>query len=816
CKWKNPGWCNPQGFSGGEVSGGFGGGSMGGMDCWKYDGNQTSCTNSSLINMSCSWMTESYPFCEPDWSANCWSYTEGNCNSSVGCWWNNGYCSNTFDQCWNNMTLTNNATSCNENANCNWSQWNFCEPTCFSATSQASCTGSCRWKNGWCNVPGTVSMFNNMEKGAPVMVGMDNCMSEINDSYLDLCGAGVRDMGNAFGFGAGVADFAEAGICNQEKIGFGTQFGMGNKTIKYFVYLDTDGVTTGGCSLSHNSSATGYEFFLRYSAEWNASTQKVKETFTAKKCGSGIWTVSEIGLSAWKAKMCGEIMGPMIAVEKTDLEKFPTLYSSEEDIRVYVATAGSDTNASSPSDTAGPGWFTPGAVDFNIDNFFEMGADTAMFEDIMKKGFVEYEDCYNGVDDDDDDLVDCADWDCEFMPKCASTGVNVAGYEDTSMPRITGVRIEEYTDAAMVMYSTNKPTNATLIFWHNDSTCSSTVYNRTIDDATSLANVRNYTLWHDANIYNGSGNMDYPLVNGTTYYYKLKVCDSGNKCSVSACSSLKTAVSPTKCAYCSFVTIISPPSGWNVSYDLDTNGTYEHLQGAMCGPQAGMKTNYTTGRKANIKLAKSDGSVYFEFINVTLTKTGLTSDTRTISNTSDLIYDTSENYVGMPADTRDKIINNLHPEVCKIKIPASGTCNALYHCDDSGDNCEDRTAEATLLDAANCIWQLPYCEFSTWDEDGNPAPPSSTSSSSSSSSGGGGGAVVTTNATTTEEEEAVAATGGITGTGELGADATQEEQPMLSPEDAGGKSKTWLWVVIGVFVIAGVVVTVVMKRMKNY
>lgn len=53
---------------------------------------------------------------------------------------------------------------------------------------------------------------------------------------------------------------------------------------------------------------------------------------------------------------------------------------------------------------------------------------------------------------------------------------------------------------------------------------------------------------------------------------------------------------------------------------MNTNGSYDHKQGQMCGPSAGMKTNYTNGRKAHIKLSKADGSVYFEFLNVTTNK----------------------------------------------------------------------------------------------------------------------------------------------------------------------------------------------------
>jgi hypothetical protein len=746
CKWKDPGWCDPVGFAGGGASGGSG---SGGLECWKYDGNETACTNSTLIGMDCSWIQQPFSFCEPDWSTDCWMYdwNATECDASPDCYYHNdsfgGFCTNNFEQCFMNQTLHENQTLCDDNLYCNWSiMMEGCEPSCFSAMSEGECTGSCKWIDGLCNPPGIGDMFGQMEKGAPIMLGMDNCMGEIPEAYVDMCGFGVKDMGDAFGFGAGVSNFGDAGICNNEKTMMG--FGSGTETVKYYVYLDTDGSTTGGCALNNNGSAKGYEFFLKYESSYNESLGKATESFTAKKCSSTGWTVADIGLSAWKQGMCAEIGGPMIAVGKSDLEKFPSLYSSGSDIRVYVVTADSAHNATSPSDTPSQaGWLTPGAVDFEINNFFDYGADSAKSEGIMKKGYVQYEDCFNSVDDDGDGSVDCDDWDCETTSSthiCYNKGVNAEGYSDTSMPTITGVKIEEYYDAALVMYYTDKPTNGSLTFWHNDSTCSSHPLNATIYDDTVLPSVKNYTLWHDADIYNDGGvnSLSYSLQNDTNYYYKLTVCDSGGRCSISKCSPFRTA--GTRCGYCDFVTLLQAPAGWNVYYDLNTNGSYDHHQGNMCGPKAGMKTNYTSGRNVNIKLEEEGGAVYIEFLNVTLTKTGLSAKIRQISNSTDLIHDTTESYVGMPSSTRDKIINNLHPEVCRIKIPYSGTCNKLYHCDDNGDNCQDRTSEATRIDSVNCVWEIPHCEFSTWDADGNPSP----GGDDTPSGGGGGGGSPTT------------------------------------------------------------------------
>ena len=775
CRWKSSGWCEPKsgGFSTGSIATGGGVGTGMGGDCYKYDGNRTFCTNKTIINISCGWTVNPSPKCEVDWSKNCWMYVSvaTGCNATNGCWFKNdswgNFCTNIVDQCWQNQSLQTNSTLCSQNLYCTNTSWGGCEPKCFSQNATSCNITFCKYPTGWCNPKGMNDMFDNMEAGAPVPLGVDNCTEGIQAS-VDLCGFGMKDMGNAYGFGAGVRDFSNASICNKERLssfvmgmaetmpgspgGMGTSFGAertgnGNDTVIFLVYLDADGSQTGGCALDFNSSALGYEFRFKYTSQWNANTSKASETFNAYKCEDSSWKATDIKLNAWKKKMCSDIGGPMVAIEKSDLGKYPNLYNSTKDMRIYVATIGNIGNISSPLDSVGPGWTTPGSIDFEIKNAFEYGADIAKFEDILKKGFVKYEDCFNGIDDDADGNTDCSDWNCEYSSNCANTGVNAANYADTSSPLVTGVKIEEYPDAALVMYDTNKPTNGSLeLYGYGDTQC----LNRTniIYDIGILKNntVRIYKLWHTALIYNTNEtanglnvSINWPLAAGSSYNYKLKICDSGGKCSISKCSSLKTPVSAQKCGYCNFVARIKAPTGWNVSYDVDRNGTYEHLQGQICGPNAGMKTNYTDGRRVNIKLAKSDGSVYFEFLNASLTKTGLNDKVRTISNSTDLIYNTSTGTVGMISDTRDKIINNLHPEVCRVKIPATGTCNELYHCDDSGNNCTNRTSAAggAPIDSVNCVWNVPYCEFSTYRESTTTS--SGDGGTTSSSSGGGGG-----------------------------------------------------------------------------
>ncbi|MBT3985424.1 hypothetical protein HOD38_05510 [archaeon] len=823
CTYKGAGWCSPPGFTGGSAfdEGTGGGGEMGSI-CWKYDGTNQNACESNADGADCSWYQEIKPYCDVDWSGNCWEkWDSDSCGATGGCTWNGGAsnCESTFDQCWG----IEDSGTCNTNANCNYNVLgSYCEPICFSLSAgDCAANDDCKLMSGWCEAPGMGAMFDGMESGMPVMVAMDECGSETSD-HLDLCGIGVKDMGDALGFGGIVSNMGDAGVCNNKKIGFdGVVVGNGDEDLKFYVYIDSDGSTDGGCALSDDNSLKGYEFMLKYVSTWNDDNSKVEDTFTSYKCVSSKWKVADISLSAWDTKMCSEIGGPIIAVQKSDLEKFPALYNSGVDMRVSVATAGDGKDASDPSDTAGPGWVTPGAFDFELAGFFDYGVDSAQFEDIMKNGYVEYEDCFNSIDDDNDGSVDCDDWDCAELKMCENLGVNAAGYVDNSAPKISGIKVEEYTDSVMVMYYSDKPTTGTYYDYGTDSSCTgptTSIY----DKGIISDNMKDYKMWHIAEVYDDGGvnSLDSPLTADTDYYYKLEICDKAGKCAKSKCSKVRT--SNGRCPYCKFVTKIVAPEGWTVSYDLNTDGTYEHIQGTVCGTNAGMKTSYTEGRSANVMISDTSGYKMI-FNDVHLTKTGLTSDTRDIQSEGALIATTVNDVplVGMASSTRDKIINNLHPDSCQIRIPSSPDCSELWHCDDSGANCLVRDDATLVLDESSvgfCTWQIPYCEFSTWagGDAGSAAPVSSSDGGASGGSGGAGG----TSAVAEEEEEEETISdfiiGDDEGMGNLFEFGDFEITPLefKTPE---GKEGNWffelygLWITIGILGVLSVLYIVVSR-----
>lgn len=765
CSWSS-GFCDPKGF-GGEFTAGMtgGGGASGvamggsGMQCFKYNGNQTYCENQT----GCGWMTEQWPFCDVNFESNCPQYTfsQNDCTAQNRCKWNSesNFCDEKPFECFWNNSLRTDSVLCDASPICYWSStMNSCQPMHMNATSQATC-GSYnstlfKWVSGWCNPEMASEFFKGMEmSGPPTPLGTDADDTTV-PKQVDILSFGMKDTGNAFGFGITVEDIKYAAACNNIKLSSG--IGTGKNITKFYWYLDTDGVTTGGCALNHNSGSTGYEFYIRNEWSYDNNTGSVTDSPAVYRCSDGSWIKAEIKVSSDKQIMCTKIGGAMIAVDKADLEKFSALYDSGKDIRVVVASANSTRNITSPSDSADPGWVTPGSQDFELLDLYGYETDWTKKakKDGLDAGYIQY-----GEDANCWTKGGCGNYSCEGHPYCVANlyGVESATWTDSKIPSVTGVIKEVYPNSSLVMFYTDKPANGTLKFFKNDGTCAETSLNATIKDIGLIeTKIDNYTLAHMVELYNDGGvsSLNYDLQSSTPYFYKIKVCDNTGKCGESKCSNFTTEKS-SNCPFCKFVSKIDAPSGWNVYYDLNQDGSYEHWQGHILGANDGMYTNFSEGRRANIMFNSSDGKEHIEFLNATLTKTGMSPDMRDLdednaqplkNGTDTTAAGTIIGYVGMVEDVRDRIVNGLYPKSCRIKIPKGGTtCDALWHCNNVGSNCVNRITEGTLVNitADSCTWEIP-CEFSLW-AGGQPGTSGGSSSSSSSSGGGsarGGGGIL--------------------------------------------------------------------------
>ena len=73
------------------------------------------------------------------------------------------------------------------------------------------------------------------------------------DKEVDIMGLGMRVTDAGFDLGAGILNVTETILCNGFKIGNKDDFmapkvqGSGNKTTKFYWYLDTDGNESNGC-----------------------------------------------------------------------------------------------------------------------------------------------------------------------------------------------------------------------------------------------------------------------------------------------------------------------------------------------------------------------------------------------------------------------------------------------------------------------------------------------------------------------------------------------------------------------------------------
>ena len=144
-----------------------------------------------------------------------------------------------------------------------------------------------------------------------------------------------------------------------------------------------------------------------------------------------------------------------------------------------------------------------------------------------------------------------------------------------------------------------------------------------------------------------------------------------------------------------------------------------------------------------------------------------------------------------------------------------------------------------MVDAVNCVWQVPDCDFSTYKT--NAASGSSSSGSSSGWGGGGGGFSTCGNGNVTGSEECD--DGNVVNGDGCSSICKIEEEPQLPPsvdsgstdsdgvvsgnavaegrsdEDAGKiveeTSKTFALIIAGVLVIGGIAVTVYFMNRKR-
>ncbi|MBT5022290.1 hypothetical protein HOK51_03780 [Candidatus Woesearchaeota archaeon] len=824
CAWEfssdspNGGWCNPKCFSLDENSCGSSSKcewmsgwcepnmTMSG-DCVGFDNNQASCESAP----ACVWDPAGEELgddCDIDFTdttyikVDCETsyYDETNCNADSNCTWvidrfnvdndffgeNPGYCNNKAEECYGMIEAQCDAAT---SFGCEWVSifggYELCVHTCNynSSAGGQNCgdLAGCTEMTGWCDPRGCANMFNNMDR-PPEMIAEDDCPESGKPDYMDLCGAGIKDDPDSFGIGVRVTSLTDAAVCNGKDIMDVSVFpptseeGSGEEPTKFAFYLDSDGRTDVGCNSSSNA-AQGFEW--KFVLE---STRSEPEGLSKYICKNGEWESSSVKACTMANKICGEAGGPVVMLDKNSAREFNidgiTKFNMRYDFNVRVESM----NVSSGViiDVVS-GTYRQGVADFmqedcagtaDTDGDGLAPRDDPDCEDFFRYGGNKFEDCLNGIDDNNNELVDCDDDECSTTPHCGGSFFSETGdANDNTSATITTYTVEEFLDSAFVKYDSSEPANGTVLFYYNSSRCN--VLNKSVYDiGLTNSNIPKYRIGHET--YLDSTNLGYALINGSTYFYKLKVCDlAGNPCSTSACLNFTTEQNMRSCG-------ISCQPVYDIIFNADDSDIEsstasddptiqwddgEGYEDKGCGGLGVIRKNYTQtndlsaritnaasvgGSGLSASTASTTWALEFHGMNVK----GAVDTNKTTIDEDELLTGTSggNSYVGLDHSAWEDLAGELNPDTIDICVPGQHT--KLYHCGNvsaiSTTACTDVTSQAvagpTYNSALGCTEFTVPADLGFSVYFGNT--PSSGSTGTTGGGGGGGGSSSTTTVAT--------------------------------------------------------------------
>ncbi len=727
---------------------------MDSVNCWQ-NYTEATCTDASCQWVNDTWCAgdgagtdwcnnnPNAGWCDYKSFAVCMNSNESACGENTNCSWKEdsysmqgGWCD---VACFNESLDVGDCGSTGLGNICEWRDMsNTCQPEMFMmmGTGTGGKTGcwqydgnetaclsknvTCQYKNdsyahnnvsvdessGWCMDKAEFLHFGEMEGGVvELAVDSDNPFGQYGPEAepgvggeVDLMGMGMRVSDEGFNFGAGIFNMSNSIICNGYNVGAkmasngtaseGTE-GTGNASGSFYWYLDTDGSLTGGCDAVGSVSYEGYDFMVSYVSRNTSSG--VVETKQLMRCVGGAWVATNALVTTSKKMSCGEIGGVMIALSKQDLESFAN-YNKTADMRIFMASANDTQNRTSPSDYLGPGYYTKGMIDFSFVDCSDPNTKDPKCKNIQKFGFNVFEECMNGVDDDENGLIDCDDPMCLFSPKCATGGAFAFAVDDSdkTAPTVMFSKIDKLSDGAFMKIDTNEPSNLSVSFYYSDATC--TILNKTLNDVGGEAyqNYSNFKPFHALDLI--SDTLGYALANGTAYYYKVKVCDPSGNCGVSACSNFTTKVSTE---VKSFVLKLDLPEGYTVDIPALNKTGYNftetfNISGVSTTFDVGIKTNTSVTKNMNITVHSNCGdglSIGFYGVNV--------FEPMKIDMTGAFVCDADTNMMGMNSSLKkwntliDKMYLGGATDYVEMTMPVTYSSeNTFNFVDDDGVNPE--------------------------------------------------------------------------------------------------------------------------------
>ena len=806
--------------------------------------NESSCG----ANSGCRWVNSTYSpsggWCEFKLYSACTTgnayKNESSCSAVANCAWQNYTYSQNMGYC-NPVCFSLNETTCGPSGNgfCTF-KGSMCEPELFNTggtggggggvgchqydTNYTGCTlqnVSCSWKNfsfcgdvsqGSCNEKGQQAMFEGMDNSPPKIIGKD--ASDTSLKEIDIRDFGLKDTDKSLAFGVVVTNMTNGSACNGYYLGGfgGTSFlGTGNATTKFHWFLDTNKNTADGCNMSRvgGSNESGYEFLIKYSVSVN--NKSVTETKSFFKCVSGTWSSTNIPITSNRELMCAfggfgeELGGVMVVVDKENLGSF-TEYNKTAPLRIAVSTANESYSELNPLDSTSASYYTPGTADFKFVDCSNPDIKDDKCKNFQKYGFNIFEDCKNNKDDDSDGLADCADSKCSKTPQCSGTAFSFAvDVNDQESPMPVFTQVDTLHNGAFIRFDSTEPANGTITYYHNDSAC--TIINKTINDlGDPKVTYDDYKPFHMVPI---DDSTSLTLINGTTYFYKTKMCDPSGNCADSACLNFTTK---TENSYKNFIFKMKLPAGFNATIPaLGYSGNFTIVSGGVLY-ETGIKTNASLTKNMNITI--NCGTQSLTFVGVDILKP------KSIDLSTAFVCDSSANVLGMNSTSKswNQVVTDLgmggYSDYLKLVFPLTyDSANTVKWCDDALTNCSTVTSYAACSSGGSgkTTCNIPTSlGFSAYQVT------ASTGTGGTSGSGGSGGSGGGSTATTTPSNATTTPTTGAEPEAESDEAAAPSAQPKpagsAEPEADEGINTTILLAIVAGLLVVGAIAFYLKKR----
>ncbi len=290
----------------------------------------------------------------------------------------------------------------------------------------------------------------------------------------------------------------------------------------------------------------------------------------------------------------------------------------------------------------------------------------------VEHGFYKVEQmCSDNIDNDADGAIDCSDVDCSLWPFCTS---HYNASQDIDVPRVAHMKSSPNTNSADFVITTTEPTNASLVFYGQDSSCTFVV--KTISEP-NLPNcsLDDYFAWHRFSLVQS----EIPFLSaGKTFYYRIQGRDQAGLRFETACLSFTT---PSSQPTYNFRMITS--SGNITISNQSGDFSYNFSQG-------GQSTNGFRDASVNIGDAVLRGAVLLGSESINFSN-AVFSGTSVLGKAFKAINSTIwlETAQGLGLRASDNV---------SITIPTTG--DVLYKCDDNGANCVQMT-ECYNVSASN-------------------------------------------------------------------------------------------------------------------